>query len=513
MRTAIVPVWLNRAQFRHGHEAAHAAAGLWNELVVWVRAEWAAGRNPGKYDINKYAVALDRSRFPLHVHTVQAVAHDLFDAICTYRTNRGLGIGGRAPWREKNYRPLHFTRNFGWRVTPGGKLNLSFGNIGKQVRGDGSVLKGSRRASIEIPLPVVIDPRTGACVPPARWGEIALCWDVDDRSWSLRIPYRTSVPVLAQGDVADPGTVLAGVDEGIVNPMALAVRDGDRVASLVVSGRGIRSIKRLRNKHVGSLHKALSRTGNGSRKHKRLVAKRKKVQAKTARQLRNADHHVARRAADWIRARATDTTTGEIREVALCVGDVRGIEKGTNKKRRASRSTRQQLSQWSRGRQERYLGEKTGLGIHYVPEPHTSQTCPACGTRRKPSGRTYTCRVCGLNMNRDLVGAGNILSRARDGGDRTDAISPWIDSSTEVAVTYRRTQHHWSPDQCARHGFHQRARQRAGTRGEKSAVEARNRASHIPVAVAEEQLVSQPTTNHSVRGRGRSAPTPAQIPA
>ena len=500
----MVPVWLNRAQYVTAHEGAHNAALLWNEVVVWVRSQWAAGCSPGKYEIKRYAVGLDRSRFPLHAHTVQAVALDVFDAICTSRTNRKLGIKTRAPWRTKAYRPLHFTAGFGWRVSAEGKLNLSFG------QGKGN---GARRPSITIPMPTILDPVTGASVPPALWGEITLCWNIDARQWSLHIPYRTTVATLPQGEITDPGTVVVAVDEGIINPMTLVARDGDHINGLVISGRGIRSIKRLRNKHTGSLQKALSRTTNGSRKHKRLVAKRKKVQAKTDRQLRNADHHVARRAADWIREQATDPATGATAKVALQVGDVRGIERNTNKKRRASRSTRQQLSQWSRGRQERYLSEKTGLDIVHVPEPHTSQTCPACGTRRKPAGRTYTCRACDLNMNRDIVGAGNILSRAMNGGDRDTAISPWIDSNTTVAVTCRRTVRHWSPDQTARHSFHQHTQARAGIRDEKAAVEAQNRASHKPVAVAKEQQVTQPTTNHSVRGSERSTSTPAQIPA
>jgi putative transposase len=505
VRTALVPVWLNRAQFTQAHAGAHAAGLLWNELVVWIRVEWEAGRSPGKYEIKKYAVALDRAQFPLHAHTVQAVALDLSDAIDTSRANRKAGLKVRAPWREKTYRPLAFTARNGWRITAEGKLALSFG------QGKG---KGSRRPAIILPIPTVIDSQTGAPVPSSRWGEILLCWDRDARQWSLHIPYATTVAVVPQGEVADPTAVVIAVDEGIINPMALVVRDGQRVDGLVISGRGIRSIKRLRNKHVGSLQKALAKTTNGSRKHKRLIRAKKRTQAKTDRQLRNADHHVARRATDWIRERSVDTETGEIRKVALQIGDVRGIEKNTNKKRRASRSTRQQLSQWSRGRQENYLVEKTGLRIDYIPEPHTSQTCPGCGTRRKPSGRVYACKACGLVMNRDIVGAGNILSRAMNGGDHASVISPWIDDSSTITVTYRRSQREWSTDQTARHSFHQHAQQRAGGMwGEKNAVEAQNRASrHVVAAVAEDQLVTQPTA--TLRGRGHGHPSvPAQIPA
>ncbi|CAG4918778.1 unnamed protein product, partial [Acidithrix sp. C25] len=68
----------------------------------------------------------------------------------------------------------------------------------------------------------------------------------------------------------------------------------------------------------------------------------------------------------------------------LIVGDVRGIEKDTKVKRRISRHGRQQLSQWSRGVQERYLQEKTKLEIEHLNESYSSQTCPACSRRNRP---------------------------------------------------------------------------------------------------------------------------------
>ncbi len=493
MRVAVIPAWFNRANHSRLHEATHENALLWNKLVNWVHAEWTNGRhNLSKRDLRDYADSFNTT-VPLHSHTIQATAEDLYDAITTSRVNRKNGMNVRAPWREKKYRPLVFSHNFGWRETAEGKLALSFG------RGQKCII---------IPMPTVIDARTGLPVPNTLWGEITVCWDRDDRAWTLHIPYRTDSVLGLPHAQPDKGgnypenTVTISADEGVINPMALSVRDTDtnRVDALVISGREIRAIKRQRNKTVGSLQKAMSKTKPGSRKHRRLVTLRKKTQAKTDRQLRNADHHVAKRAADWTREQAVDKTTGELRPVRLAVGDVRGIEQKTKQQRRARKSQRQQLSQWGRGRHETYLSEKTGLPVEHVAEHHTTQTCPKCVTRRKPRGRTYDCKNpdCDLVLHRDVVGTGNIGARADYGGtsvSKDTPIVPWIDDDTIVVVTYQRAVPGWTKTQSGTHSRHQQLRGRAGG---KHVVEARNRARQTEgLSVAEELRDSQPAANPS----------------
>jgi putative transposase len=502
VRVAIVPVWFNRAKHQRLHEACHENAGLWNELVEWVRAEWKNGHHKvSKRDILNHADSLNKS-IPLHSHTIQAVAKDLHEAIRTSRTNRKNGMKVRAPWRHKNYRPLSFSHNFGWRVTPEGDLALSFG-------------RGQER--VIVPMPEVVDARTGLPVPHKLWGEIQLCWDQDAREWSFHIPYTTDMVMgLPQAEPDEDGTypedtVTVAVDPGVIHPMTLTVhnKDTSQVDALVVSGREIRSQKRLRNKHLGSLARAISRTTKGSRKHKKLTRKRKKVKAKTKRQMVNANHHVAKKAADWTREQAVDTATGEVRPVRVVIGDLAGFEKSTKKQRRARRQQRQQFSQVERGTQEKYLGEKLGMELEKIPEHHTSQTCPRCGTRKKQTSRNFTCGNCHIEgLHRDVVGAGNIGSRADNGGTQVSAstpIVPWIDNNTTVVVTYQRVQHVWTDVQRALHGHHQALRGRSGVRVEKPAVAAQNRARHTitGMSVAEgqqhpvAQQQSQPVSNLS----------------
>ncbi len=72
-------------------------------------------------------------------------------------------------------------------------------------------------------------------------------------------------------------------------------------------------------------------------------------------------------------------------------------------------------------------------------ERYTSQTCPACRNRKKPTGRVYSCPKCGWEGHRDVVGASNIWTKyqgwaftpvvvrssvPRPGGTRGGVVSP-----------------------------------------------------------------------------------------
>jgi hypothetical protein len=154
--------------------------------------------------------------------------------------------------------------------------------------------------------------------------------------------------------------------------------------------------------------------------------------------------------------------------------------KNTNKTRRASRSTRQQLSQWSRGRQENYLQYKTGLKLEHINEPHSSQTCPKCNTRTKVRGRWYICKnkSCGFLCHRDAVGGVNILTLT----DNDGTFVP--DPDLRVEVTYRRSQTSWSPLQRSLHAWHQDVLGRSGAVRREERRSAPNRATRTGTDVA-----------------------------
>jgi putative transposase len=448
-RTAVVYVTLSGADYRLAHDASHTAALLWDRAVDWVHDEWRQGRSPGKYDIQNFLTSLPRQERPLHSHTTETISHDLHEAIETSRTNKSNGMKVRAPWRHKNYRPLSFSKGFGWRVTPKGKLALSLG-------------RGRPRLLLE--MPEIYDSATGQRVSPELWGELQLCWDRDNRRWSLHIPYGTSRPAPA----LDAGNVTA-VDEGIINSMALATWvDDSTIDVTIINGREGRAMKRLRNKSVGSLQKKIERAKEGSKRHRKLVAAKKRAQGRAKDRLQDFDHQVSHLAAEHIISHKTGR---------LVYGDVRGIEQKSRQKRRSNRRHRQQLSQWSRGRQERYTNEKTNLKGDHVPEERSTKTCPKCLTHNHPNGRYYRCKnpECGFTCHRDAVGAVNILQRVVH-GDYTP-----IGAGTQVRVTYLRAVERWAPRQRKAHSDVQRRKARALS-------SAQNRASaesHLPSELAE----------------------------
>lgn len=225
---------------------------------------------------------------------------------------------------------------------------------------------------------------------------------------------------------------------------------------IVVNGREARAIKRHRNKGVGALSRKLSRCANGSRRYKNLARAKKKARAAANAPLRDLNHQVSRKAADF----AVAHDTGRI-----VAGDVRGIEQNTRRKQRANRSTRQQLSQWDRGAHEALIGQKTSVDVEHIDETYSSQTCPACLTRNRPHGRRYRCRTCGFTCHRDAVGAINILMRA------TFGCYTRIDPVTEIRVTYLRAVCRWSPDQRETHRKAQcrKARARSNARNQAAA--------------------------------------------
>ncbi len=301
-RTAIIAVTLSGQNYRLAHDSCHTAATLWNQAVDWVHSEWKSARSPGKYDIQSFLTSIAPKERPLHAHTTESIAHDLYEAIKTSRANQKNAMLVRSFWRKKNYRPLSFSKGYGWRVT-NDRLNLSFG------RG---------RLGLSLPLPVVIDSATDAEVPTAMWGEIQLCWDTDARRWSLHIPYATERPKSCTESLGD---AITAVDEGIINSMALASWvDEQTIDVTIINGRESRAIKQLRNKSVGSLQTKLSKANNDSKHHRRLVTAKKEVKTKA--------NHV--------------TTHNSAR---LVYGDVRGIEQKTKQRRSAGSHQRQLLSQ------------------------------------------------------------------------------------------------------------------------------------------------------------------------
>ena len=85
----------------------------------------------------------------------------------------------------------------------------------------------------------------------------------------------------------------------------------------------------------------------------------------------------------------------------------------SKKKKKLNKTNRQKMSQMEFGTLKDYIQYKAkerGISIQLVNESYTSQTCPHCGKRHKPTNRNFECS-CGYYAHRDLVGAWNILNK------------------------------------------------------------------------------------------------------
>ncbi|MHB8332262.1 MAG: hypothetical protein ACYDEA_08710 [Candidatus Dormibacteria bacterium] len=109
-------------------------------------------------------------------------------------------------------------------------------------------------------------------------------------------------------------------------------------------------------------------------------------------------------------------------------GDLRGIEQRTRKEDRVGRPTRQHLSQWSRGTQERHLAEKTRLETEHLGEPGSTRTCPACLARNRKGVGTASAR----GAVSSAVGAINIHQEAEHGACAQMGVG------TKIRVTHLR---------------------------------------------------------------------------
>lgn len=142
--------------------------------------------------------------------------------------------------------------------------------------------------------------------------------------------------------------------------------------------------------------------------------------AKYHRQVHNLLHHAANQMIGFCLEREAGT---------LVVGDVSDIARNQRKEKKGSRRLNQENSGNPLGQLVEYLtykGKLKGVSVVKINEAYTSQTCPKCGHRHKPSGRVYKCRnkECNFIAPRGEVGAANILCKHLHGEMKPGLLLP-----------------------------------------------------------------------------------------
>ncbi len=317
--------------------------------------------------------AQDSQERVLHAHSIDAAEQGFPKACKTARANRG--DGAHYPHKRK------FWRTTLWK------------NTGLSKQDDGAVRLALARG-LE---PVVVALPSNLCeLPPQAFREARLVWDRAARHYFWHL-------VIEDGVLPSdpPGQRVAAIDLGEIHPATVT----DGAETIIITARALRSVSQHTNKRLAEIQRKQAAKKKGSLAWKRLQRRKSRFLAQQTRRKRDIEHKVSRAVVDWAAEREIGT---------LIIGDVRDVADG----KRLRRKSQQKVSNWSHGRQRRYItykAEAKGIGVELEDEAHSSQTCPNCGKRHKPTGRVYYCPACGFVSHRDAVGSANILSRHQQG--------------------------------------------------------------------------------------------------
>lgn len=308
---------------------------------------------PGRNEYHKAT----RGRFALHSQSVQQVFRAFDAAVASARDNRRSGRKEmRYPYKDKRFFPL---------MWPAQAMCLKENRI--------ILPMGRGRPSLVLSRPEWL---IGKSACKVVWNGVHN---------ELHVSLEEADTALAAGVTEKHATV----DLGQIHQAAVVTNDGE---AIVVSGRGIRSLKRLHSKQLGEIHKIRSRCKKGSSRWRKLGQARARLSLRHNLRVRDLRHKGTRQVVDFCKASGIE---------AIFIGNPDGV-----RRKDSGRHHNQRMSQWEYGKDIDYLRQKSEqdrIVCFTGDERGTSSRCPV-----KPKGRNWRCKACGFEGHRDIVGAVNM---------------------------------------------------------------------------------------------------------
>ncbi len=347
---------LSTAQLQRLRDAQGEAVQVWNFCMQMHKT---ARLQREKWPGEKALRHATKGRFALHSQSVQMIVRTFLTNIDTTQQLRQTHpqMRMRYPYKEKQFYPV---------MWPAQAVS----------RERGRVVLPMGRGRTSLVLPLDLPENSGACT---------LVWNNG---------YELHVCVEAEQAKTAPGDKRATVDLGEIHLAAVTTNTGK---ALVVTGRGIRSLKRQRTMQIRSITKKQARCQKYSRRWKKLQHAKNKQSKRAERRIRNQRHQATRKVINFCVKYEVGT---------LFIGNPHGVRNQNN-----GRHHNQRMSLWEYGKDIDYLTHKSKQA-HMVcftgSERGTSSQCPACGHKHKPRNRQWTCTKCGFKGHRDLVGSINM---------------------------------------------------------------------------------------------------------
>lgn len=310
--------------------------------------------------LSKYSMQKLVKNNNLHSQTVQGIIDKLYDNISSWRKLRKINPKARLPKKRKWYFVLPF-KSTAIKVKKN-ELRLSNGKNNTQISLDWKY---------DTPKFITIS--------------------FDGQKYVVNATYQIN-------DVTQRETgETAGIDLGEIH---LGVANVDN-KTFILNGRVLRSKRRYQNKIKGSFAKRISKCKNKSRKNKKLRLKKRQILRKLDNQIKDILHKQTTKLVYALDKLGVNT---------VAIGDVRNLRQNVDYGRHANQRIHQMVSGKVRSMLE-YKFNKLGIAVDVINEAYSSQTCPKCLNRHKPSNRNYICKVCGFDYHRDGVGAINIRQK------------------------------------------------------------------------------------------------------
>ena len=337
---------------------AHESGRVYSKVISLL---WKVKRKKGFWlsqgAVQKYILCL--RGYNLHSQTVQAIIQSYFDSLKSYFRAVKSNPDAKPPTRTPHFYKVRWIQNS---ITfKGGVIRLSNG-------------KGNA------PITLRSDVKPAYVEMYFQRG-----------SYYFSLVYKVHTP-----PKHETGKAVA-IDMGEIHP--IVSHDGEQ--TIIYNGRVLRAIKQYINKFKAYIQSKMDRCIKRSKHWYRLKRIKTKILAKLNAQLKDAEHKITSRfISDCIKAKADTIVIGKL--------------KGIRKRVKFSKQSNQKVHQWAFARLQSmicYKAELAGLKVKFVSEAYTSQTCPKCGNRKKPTNRNYHCNHCGFEYHRDGVGAINLWNK------------------------------------------------------------------------------------------------------